>query len=632
MSESNDAHTAWAEAIRARANASTVPSGILDLSPLPPHRVDGRRGIQSVTREQWSEIYYRLRNGALPGAMPRSSDDVEAIARSHHRNGTVPIAIGRYRYHQLRETGQSIDQAHERSAFFAAALEAVSYRLVFPLPAEHHGLSVRYSVPAELYLSNQDERPSSIEIDFDDGKGLRSVTFDEVIAIDYHTPGTKRLRVRAAYAGSVEDALFELPVVQATTQPTQPPVAWTLTSPLSSAATGIAYVFFANGKSLGNSVMLLAEGFPGGYTYQQIWSSLDIKPAATSNLAQQLLDAGTDVIFVTYDDGTRAVEDNAGVVIDCIQQAISASPSAKLFVGGESMGGLTTRYALAYMETHEIAHNTAVYYSIDTPHDGASVPLSVQCALDILSTVASSALAKVMALLQSTAAQEMMLITCPNAHTALMPSPDRSSFLANLAAVGDFPTTPKLVGVSNGTSNGQQNSLAPGSLALSYSILLVNSSLYAAPGNATGAVVAADGVTVASFPSGNPLVGHPAFDSAPGGTLNVFGIMAQQLEAANIDVTFQTNAPAAFIPAISATAMEGLSCYSATALTTPLASGTSRLNAWLADTTDEQHVTVTQPIATFLEEQFGINVQRPATTHPTRRTALHGSTPPAGAR
>ena len=42
------------------------------------------------------------------------------------------------------------------------------------------------------------------------------------------------------------------------------------------------------------------------------------------------------------------------------------------------MGGLISRYALTYMESKNIDHNTRLFISFDTPHRGANVPLGNQ--------------------------------------------------------------------------------------------------------------------------------------------------------------------------------------------------------------------------------------------------------------
>jgi hypothetical protein len=49
----------------------------------------------------------------------------------------------------------------------------------------------------------------------------------------------------------------------------------------------------------------------------------------------------------------------------------------KLVVVGPSMGGQITRYALAYLEKNNIPTNTSFWVSMDSPHQGATIPLAI---------------------------------------------------------------------------------------------------------------------------------------------------------------------------------------------------------------------------------------------------------------
>ncbi|WHF50803.1 T9SS type A sorting domain-containing protein [Chryseobacterium gotjawalense] len=86
----------------------------------------------------------------------------------------------------------------------------------------------------------------------------------------------------------------------------------------------------------------------------------------------------SEVICAGADDIVR----NAYTVASFIQKINSdlqtVSSSEKLVVVGPSMGGLITRYALAYLEKQGINHNTKVWVSMDSPHQGANIPLAIQ--------------------------------------------------------------------------------------------------------------------------------------------------------------------------------------------------------------------------------------------------------------
>tara|TARA_B110000240_G_scaffold192433_1_gene236591 strand:+ start:1207 stop:4305 length:3099 start_codon:yes stop_codon:yes gene_type:complete len=115
------------------------------------------------------------------------------------------------------------------------------------------------------------------------------------------------------------------------------------------------------------------------------------------NLISSLNDKGFDVIVVnhpvydrgskTIDGGSDYIERNAYTFISLMRYIKSIQQgNEKAVVIGPSMGGLITRYALAYMEkklaeTGDNAkwnHNTRLWVSFDSPHQGANIPIGVQ--------------------------------------------------------------------------------------------------------------------------------------------------------------------------------------------------------------------------------------------------------------
>ena len=68
----------------------------------------------------------------------------------------------------------------------------------------------------------------------------------------------------------------------------------------------------------------------------------------------------------------------------------SNGSSEKLVIVGPSMGGQMSRYALAYMEKHNIPHNTRLWVSIDSPHLGANIPIGIQSMMNLLDAFGGS--------------------------------------------------------------------------------------------------------------------------------------------------------------------------------------------------------------------------------------------------
>lgn len=109
---------------------------------------------------------------------------------------------------------------------------------------------------------------------------------------------------------------------------------------------------------------------------------------------------GYDIIFLNFKDwttpsgklirgGADYVERNAMVLIELINQVNAAmvanGSTEKLVIIGPSMGGLISRYALAYMEkkyaetpAQKWNHNCRLWVSFDSPHQGANISIGAQ--------------------------------------------------------------------------------------------------------------------------------------------------------------------------------------------------------------------------------------------------------------
>lgn len=100
---------------------------------------------------------------------------------------------------------------------------------------------------------------------------------------------------------------------------------------------------------------------------------------------QQLIeDANLEIVFVDWEDGGARLQDNGQVVANAIK-TINADKEARGIVTpsvivGQSMGGLCTRYGLWLLEQEEYEHRISKYFSWDTPHRGANVPINFQLA------------------------------------------------------------------------------------------------------------------------------------------------------------------------------------------------------------------------------------------------------------
>ena len=100
------------------------------------------------------------------------------------------------------------------------------------------------------------------------------------------------------------------------------------------------------------------------------------------------------------------------------------------------MGGLVSRYALAWMEKQGEDHGTRTYLSIDAPHRGTYTSLGVQWFVHALEPYAQGLLG-FSRLLDSDSNVQLMIEWLHEGEVGQ--SPLRDELLADFAAVGGYP-------------------------------------------------------------------------------------------------------------------------------------------------------------------------------------------------
>lgn len=104
--------------------------------------------------------------------------------------------------------------------------------------------------------------------------------------------------------------------------------------------------------------------------------------AGQDGLIQRLLKEGYDIVLVDFARGADYVQKNGYALVKVIQELNNLKiTKEENVVVGASMGGLTTRYALAYMEKNNLKHCTRLWCSFDSPHLGANIPVGLQYSL-----------------------------------------------------------------------------------------------------------------------------------------------------------------------------------------------------------------------------------------------------------
>jgi len=180
-------------------------------------------------------------------------------------------------------------------------------------------------------------------------------------------------------------------------------------------------IFLDNVDGILDKPIIILDGFdPGdGRDIAGLYNSLTFDG---DNLADIVRDEGFDIIILNapqyttggkaIDGGADYIQRNAFVLIEMINFLNAQKEGdAELVVLGPSMGGLIARYALAYMEQNSLEAETRLFISLDSPHRGANIPISLQYVINYLAQSLGDpdALAIVDNVLNSPAAKEMLL-------------------------------------------------------------------------------------------------------------------------------------------------------------------------------------------------------------------------------
>jgi hypothetical protein len=171
---------------------------------------------------------------------------------------------------------------------------------------------------------------------------------------------------------------------------------------------------------------------------------------------------GYDFVFVVFTKNWDFIENNAAVLEQVIRKVNAVKTgSNKISIVGYSMGGLIARYALRDMENQGISHNVLNYFSYDAPHQGANVPMGLQCIpnellIDLTPIKYISSFKKIIGAYSSAAAMSMIALyaTYIPSYPYSVPSSSplsfvRSIFAQRLINLG-YPQTTQNYAISNG--------------------------------------------------------------------------------------------------------------------------------------------------------------------------------------
>lgn len=277
---------------------------------------------------------------------------------------------------------------------------------------KYNSLTMQVQLPSSLWYTNQSTSLQSIAIDFNDGLGYQPTTFEQIKTVTYSTAGIKEWKYKLTLTnGQILYSHSKIFIDVEIPPATNSTLKRTINQPCSQDAFGIDNVEFNGTRPYLGTVnqaileidyaandcvirkpLFVIEGFDSGlFGVENELGEVDFKkfrynslPNGGSSLLGQI--NTYDIIYINFKNGKDFMQRNAYLVQDIIKWVNSVKQgSLPNVVLGQSMGGVIGRYALRDMEIQFAStgsqtwnHQTNLYISHDTPHQGANIPIAIQ--------------------------------------------------------------------------------------------------------------------------------------------------------------------------------------------------------------------------------------------------------------
>ncbi len=458
-----------------RGSANPLSTEILyDLvAPLSGiEKYDGSQSAEASELATLLQIGYELRRASLRETIIPDQAFFRELRRAAQAKDEHPLALLMFDY-QTARAGVDRDQiiGYENGIVTSLKQEDITTATAVSVASLHdwsyHGSDMMFTFDRTNLFTNIDAN-ASVEFDLDDGRGFRAVPENGEMYVSYPSIGTKTITVRAATRDG--RTLFGRSRFHVRHLDAPPPSeTWTLTASHSTggtAATGEAYILYGNGHTMVERPVILVEGLDldNSLNWNELYDLMN-----QEFLIETLLSNGYDAVVLNYGNSTIAIQDNAFLVQELIEEVNSASGGVyPLVIAGTSLGGLTTRYALTYMEANNLPHNVSTFISVDSPQNGANIPIGIQHWADFFAGQAAEAAAARDALLTPAPRQLLLYHFSSSGGGTANPDPMFAAFQNDLAALGDYPTQPRLVSVINGSGTMLNSGFLPGAQILTW--------------------------------------------------------------------------------------------------------------------------------------------------------------------
>ena len=503
--------------IFAKIDRRSVSTGFLidyGLQLIPPSYYDGTlKDSNEVDMPVFQKLYAGIDYARFNAnsALPSLSSVIATLATNTPAAGqAIPFTVMSISYNRLKSNAKDLGliTISNNQIYIVAGKYPYEIKTLFattPVIKDITSSTVQFIFKPELYFSNVAKDIVSTMVDVGDGKGFRTIIWNQAFTVTYPSSGSKSFVVKCTFNdGSVLQSHGKVNVSFNTILKSSTPTysnsnTYQYFPATSNYAGGTAYYVLGSGHTQITKPLIVAEGYnpwkimtPNDpkenmamehlldlsnqfSLLHKLKGTINVPLSTGFSLRDYLYSQGYDIIYVDNDNGTGDIVANAKLfeqVIAWVNRIkVGKEPNV---VMGVSMGGLVARYALCDLEQLNYDHQTKVFISMDSPHDGANIPIGAQAALcsikDINAALGlSDGVTKTVKLFNEPATQQMLMYKVSNVNGSLVVSDNTSnSFMNTLHAMG-YPRYCYNVAISDGAGDAT-TVFSPGSTLVDYTI------------------------------------------------------------------------------------------------------------------------------------------------------------------
>jgi hypothetical protein len=474
-------------------NKNEITTGILmnSVIPIVDFRKYNGNNLDTIDYESWQQLLISLDNGNITNnSIIDNYLRIDSISNTYIQNNIIPLGLIDIQYNIIKDNaiednllqilnGQVLD-IYPRNSSPYLILQCFSL-CPTTIQFETDSKNISYKFPDNLIISNTNRILQTIEIDFDDGNGYRTIQQNGLYSINYEEFGYKNIKtkilIQKQYLFSNSKIYIGPNLLKSGSDDDYGTVPEKIStynisiySPHENKTVYGTYGIYYSDCNTTNKMkkpVVIVEGFDPmnnkAINEKKENRNLYAIYDTDEHILDKLREAGFDIIILDFKENTIDLRASAFLLVELIKKINSdlKVPNSELIVMGRSGGGLVARYALTYMEKHSIDHYAKLLITFDTPHQGANVPLGLQYFLKDFSKLLFPDLIEVDKaihnLIDNTYAKQILYY-----HNSTSPNSKKTEFFADLQALGNYPMKLKKIAISSGNGYGVGRDFAPG--------------------------------------------------------------------------------------------------------------------------------------------------------------------------